>query len=145
MALIECYECEKEISDKAAACPHCGAPKGGKKDGVYKTYYENGKLLGKGTWVAGELDGPCETYHENGQLEWKGTMSGKTGERDGPFEDYYENGQLRGKGTFVAGEQDGPAESYHENGQLQGRGTYNMGEECGEWIEDGETVTYDPC
>ena len=27
MALIECYECEKEISDQAAACPHCGAPK----------------------------------------------------------------------------------------------------------------------
>jgi hypothetical protein len=20
-----------------------------------------------------------------------------------------------------------------------------MGEKCGEWIEDGETVTYDPC
>ena len=27
MALIPCYECEKEISDKAAACPRCGAPK----------------------------------------------------------------------------------------------------------------------
>jgi hypothetical protein len=25
------------------------------------------------------------------------------------------------------------------------RGTYNMGEKCGEWIEDAETVTYDPC
>jgi hypothetical protein len=27
MALIPCYECEKEISDQAPACPHCGAPK----------------------------------------------------------------------------------------------------------------------
>ena len=27
MALIKCYECETEISDKAPACPHCGAPK----------------------------------------------------------------------------------------------------------------------
>lgn len=26
MALIECAECKKEVSDKAAACPHCGAP-----------------------------------------------------------------------------------------------------------------------
>ncbi|MES2973404.1 MAG: zinc ribbon domain-containing protein [Pseudomonadota bacterium] len=26
MALIACGECGKEISDKAAACPHCGAP-----------------------------------------------------------------------------------------------------------------------
>ena len=26
MALIKCEECGKEISDKAAACPHCGCP-----------------------------------------------------------------------------------------------------------------------
>lgn len=26
MALIACSECQKEVSDKAAACPHCGAP-----------------------------------------------------------------------------------------------------------------------
>ena len=28
MALIQCHECSKEVSDEAlAACPHCGAPK----------------------------------------------------------------------------------------------------------------------
>ena len=27
MALINCYECDREISSKAAVCPHCGAPK----------------------------------------------------------------------------------------------------------------------
>ena len=26
MALIECSECGGRVSDKAAACPHCGAP-----------------------------------------------------------------------------------------------------------------------
>jgi hypothetical protein len=26
MALITCTECHKQISDKAPACPHCGAP-----------------------------------------------------------------------------------------------------------------------
>ena len=26
MALIKCSECEKEVSNKAAACPGCGAP-----------------------------------------------------------------------------------------------------------------------
>ena len=26
MALIKCEDCKKEYSDKAAACPHCGAP-----------------------------------------------------------------------------------------------------------------------
>jgi len=26
MALINCPECKKEISDKAQSCPHCGCP-----------------------------------------------------------------------------------------------------------------------
>ena len=26
MALIDCRECGKEISDKARTCPHCGCP-----------------------------------------------------------------------------------------------------------------------
>ncbi|MBR5074164.1 MAG: zinc ribbon domain-containing protein [Bacteroidales bacterium] len=26
MALITCKECEKQVSDQAASCPHCGAP-----------------------------------------------------------------------------------------------------------------------
>ena len=26
MALIQCHQCSKEISGKAPACPHCGAP-----------------------------------------------------------------------------------------------------------------------
>jgi hypothetical protein len=26
MALVNCPECAREVSDKAKACPHCGAP-----------------------------------------------------------------------------------------------------------------------
>ena len=32
MALINCPECNKQISDKAAACPSCGCPVGGEAD-----------------------------------------------------------------------------------------------------------------
>jgi len=91
----------------------------GPPDGPYELYYDNGQLREKGTYVAGEPEGPGELYHDNGQLQWKG--------------------------TYVAGELDGPYEQYYENGQVQWKGTYNMGQPCGEWIEDGETVTYDPC
>ena len=31
------------------------------------------------------------------------------------------------------------------DGQLWFKGTFKNGEECGEWFEQGETVTYDPC
>jgi predicted amidophosphoribosyltransferase len=36
MALINCYECNREISDLANSCPHCGAPaKSNKKNEVF--------------------------------------------------------------------------------------------------------------
>lgn len=34
MALIKCKECQKEISNKAAACPHCGSPAKQKRSGI---------------------------------------------------------------------------------------------------------------
>ena len=49
------------------------------------------------------------------------------------------------KGTYKDRELNGPFERYDRNGELLDRGTLRDGEECGEWLEDGETVTYDPC
>ena len=31
------------------------------------------------------------------------------------------------------------------HGQFLEKGTFNMGERCGEWIENGGTGAYDPC
>ena len=67
------------------------------------------------------------------------------GPRDGPFETYYEGGQLVVRGTYKDGELDGPGEVYYDNGQLMMKGTFKDGGRCGEWLEEGETVTYDPC
>jgi hypothetical protein len=117
--------------------------KDGKFDGPYEMYHENGQVKERGTFKDGERYGPYEMYHENGQLEQKGTY--KDGKGTGLFEMYHKNGQLKEKATLKDGEFDGPLEMYYENGQLKLKGTCNMGEKCGEWIEEGETVTYDPC
>ncbi|MEY8689434.1 MAG: zinc-ribbon domain-containing protein [Leptothrix sp. (in: b-proteobacteria)] len=45
MALIACSECHKEISDKASACPHCGAPV------VSATAAPTKKKTHPGTWA----------------------------------------------------------------------------------------------
>ena len=117
--------------------------KDGLRHGPGEGYYENGQLGQKGSYSNGERDGPWEFYYENGQLEQKGSYS--NGEWDGPWEFYYENGQLERKGSYSNGELDGPLEAYDENGQLMGSGTFSNGEPCGEWILEGEPVTYDPC
>ena len=79
-------------------------------------------------------EGPFEAYYDNGQLEEKGIY--KDGQRDGPYEFYYDNGQLSSKVIYKDGKLHGPVEI---------KGTYNNDEKCGEWFEDGETVTYGPC
>ena len=69
----------------------------------------------------------------------------RDGDWDGPFESYHENGQLRRRGTYKDGVEDGPVEEYYDNGQLYEKGAYKDNEKCGEWLEEGETVTYDRC
>ncbi len=73
------------------------------------------------------------------------TGSLRDGKWDGPFESYHDNGQLRRKGTYKDGVEDGPVEEYYDSGQLYEKGAYKDGGKCGEWFEEGETVTYDPC
>lgn len=50
MALIKCPECEKEVSDKAPACPHCGAPINQAKEKLKKAKKEP-KQYGCGTLI----------------------------------------------------------------------------------------------
>ena len=174
MALIPCFNCSKEISDKVLACPYCEAPEPYKEHDYnispflpqigqrtnrtpyeYRCEYnEDGQLLWKFPYLW-QPSGPFEWHYENGQLKEKGSY--KDGEYDGPFEGYGWYGQLAWKGTFKDGEYDGPYESYdYETGYFREKGHYDMGEKCGEWLETddperflinwpGKTVTYDPC
>ncbi|HIB08936.1 MAG TPA: hypothetical protein EYO20_03670 [Gemmatimonadetes bacterium] len=106
--------------------------------------FQEGRGWVTGSLKDGELDGLFEMYYnENGQLKSKGTF--KDGEMDGPFAGYHENGQLFIKETYKDEVLDGPFERYLDNGELSGKGTFKDGEQCGEWLDFGETVTYDPC
>jgi hypothetical protein len=58
---------------------------------------------------------------------------------------YRENGQFFLKITYKEGKMDGPYKYWSSSGQFFGEGTFNMDERCGKWIENGGTVTYDPC
>jgi len=47
MALINCSECGKQVSDRAAACPHCGAPVAGKAVDTAKGADDEKQSIGK--------------------------------------------------------------------------------------------------
>lgn len=49
MPLMNCTECGKEISDKAASCPHCGAPtEWGQKETKKERRKKRGNVQGAG-------------------------------------------------------------------------------------------------
>ena len=67
MALIDCYKCGKQISDREEPCPHCGASVLTYKklpDGSVfgYEYDENGKLTHER-----DSDGEESWYDENGK------------------------------------------------------------------------------
>jgi antitoxin component YwqK of YwqJK toxin-antitoxin module len=78
-----------------------GTYKNFKKDGLWETYYENGKLKKRGAYKDGNEDDLWVSYYGNGQLLSKSTY--KDGAREGLYEYYDENGKLKKKGTYKDG------------------------------------------
>ena len=116
-----------------------GTYRDGQREGSYEYFYSSGVLRSHGTYENGELHGPYESYYENGEPRNK--INYTDGELDGPFESYDENGQLVLKGTYSADRDRG----HYYLGHLYYIVPGYLGQKCGEWFENGETVTYDPC
>jgi hypothetical protein len=91
--------------------------KNGKKEGLYKTYYENGQLQSKYNFKNGKLDKLCKYWNDKGQLISEKNY--KEGEKDGPHKSWFENGQLHIEVNYVNGNQEGLPKYYSENGQLK--------------------------
>ena len=72
------------------------------KTGLFKEYYENGKLKSETNYADGKKDGPYKEFHENGQLKLEANF--KAGEIDGVVKAYDESGRMVIKEVYKAGE-----------------------------------------
>ena len=112
--------------------PSLGRMKGGKQQGPWVTYYENGQLWFRRNYENGELEGPWVWYYETGQLLEEGKH--KNGKREGSFVWFHVNGQLGQKGKFKNGEKEGPWVEYYDYGWLWFKGKYKNGKREGPWV-----------
>ena len=138
----------------------------GKKNGLWTTYYKNGKLESSESYLNDTLHGRQLVYYPNGQLYIKRNyLKGKEidstfwyhsnghinveefrdslGRKQGLFKIYYANGQPSQIAYCKDGEFDGESRSYFDNGQPWDIKTYKLGERVGTWIEfskSGDTV-----
>ncbi len=87
------------------------------KEGVYTEMHSNGVMKIRGEVYGGKREGQWMSWYEDGK-DWSQCIY-KKGVLDGPTMTWYENGQVRYKGQYKEGKRSGVWVFYHENGQVQ--------------------------
>ena len=110
--------------------------KEGKKHGLYKRNYTNGKVQEESNYKNGERDGKATWYFETG--EKTAEYSYKNGAIDGEVASYYKNGKVSEFGLYSKGQQTGTWKEFYENGAMKAEGKYANGQKDGTWKEYDE-------
>jgi antitoxin component YwqK of YwqJK toxin-antitoxin module len=103
----------------------------GQKTGVWKLYFESGKIKKQTTYSNNVEDGEEIFWFENGNIEKKGTYS--EGKLNGKYAWYYENGQKKQEGFFSAGVEDSTWSDWYETGKQKMIGHLSNHERNGDW------------
>ncbi|MBS9774396.1 MAG: toxin-antitoxin system YwqK family antitoxin [Tenacibaculum sp.] len=125
----------------------------GKKTGIWKKFYKNGKLRYKGQFKDGREVGTFKFYENtastqpvivkefkgnkalvkfydfDGKLKSKGEMIGK--KREGKWEYYFSNGKLFSEEFYVNGKLNGILKNYYSNGKITEETEYKEGKKNG--------------
>lgn len=104
--------------------------KGGKREGLFQEFKEDGKLITKGEYLDDLKEGfwyyEIENYKEEGNY--------RSGEPDSIWKAYYvKNNQLLFTGNFISGDPDGKHTMYYENGKMMSIGNFVGGQKNGNW------------
>ncbi|MFH2095268.1 MAG: toxin-antitoxin system YwqK family antitoxin [Bacteroidota bacterium] len=110
-----------------------------KKVGIWKGYYENGKIKHELTFVSGRANGYAKFYYDNGNLSEEGLW--KSNKWVGEYKFYHRNGNPAYVWQYNdGGKRTGEQKYYHENGALMIEGKWEDGKEKGvikEYYDDG--------
>jgi len=114
----------------------------GTRTGIWKLYYESGKLKKQTTYQTNIENGEEMFWFENGNLQKKGSYV--NGKLNGKYEWYYENGQKQQEGFFVMGKEDSTWNEWYKNGKQKMVGHFTNFEKHGNWTwwdEQGKITT----
>mgnify|MGYP001170638531 CR=1 FL=1 len=108
----------------------------GKKEGSWKYYAENGKVIKKGKYKEGKEEGlwkfyDVEYYYSKGKVQIIGKY--KEGKEEGLWKYFDLNGKIDTEVNYKKGKEHGAYKSYNEKGQIIQEGNYNEGKLDGLW------------
>lgn len=111
----------------------------GKKQGLWKEFYESGALKAKGKYLNGRPIGDWTYFYETGQTEIIGAYT-KKGKKDGQWWWYYPDESVLAFENYEDGDLDGYCFTIAINGDTLTKGTYSMGVETGKWYYLNDSV-----
>ena len=111
-----------------------------KKDGIWETFYANGKLKSKGVYIMDNKDGLWVEYDEDGKLEKEVVY--KMGKKEGLMKVFQKNNLIKAKVNYKNGREDGDGIYYDDNGQIEMKINYKEGKIDGslEHYKNGQLV-----
>lgn len=112
-----------------------------RKMGLWKSYYNNGKIKNEITFVNGRANGYSKFYYKSGILSEEGNWVNN--KWNGNYKFYFENGQISYDWKYVNGKREGEQKYYHDNGNPMYEGNWKDGQENGElkvYNKDGQLI-----
>jgi len=111
------------------------------KEGLVKSYHEDGSLRLERNYKDGKLNGPAKYYYSKKSY---GTRNYKDGKLEGEAIDFYDNDQPRNVWNFADGKLNGETRSYSKNGQMHSLAHYKNGRLDGpaEFYDQGGKLIY---
>lgn len=100
-------------------------------DGLYKVYYQNGRLKTVGYYTNNQATDYWEYFYQNGNLKSEGLINNYF--QEGYWIYYYENGQKSAEGKMEKGKKHGFWRNYYEDGTLKSEGLMARGALDGDW------------
>ena len=99
-----------------------GATINGKKQGLWISYNDSGRVSSCDTYINDSLSGESIGYFEDGTVSSKGVL--KNGQREGEWIQYYGKDKIAEKGSYHNGDKIGIWEYYIEEGKLDKKVEY---------------------
>lgn len=100
--------------------------------GAARGFFREGKKRFEGTYANGVEEGEWTTWHSDGSIAAIGRYS--AGKKTGRWKYNYPGGTLKEEGDYDAGQPAGTWTSYHPNGAKASQGAYVGGKRDGEWM-----------
>ncbi len=115
----------------------------GKPDGLWRIYYESGKIAGAVNYESGMANGVAMYYYDDEQQATRAEVTFVDDKIDGPYREFYMKGQRKASVNYKEGVPDGDAEFFYDSGMIKIEGQYKDGVKSGKWkhyTETGEVI-----